>query len=319
MDYYFTYEKSDTLKSRTLLDLNPQTSSPATLNVGRNTIQANKLNLDLATKREVKNIPLTSSQLRYMASRAESKLLVDNSRFIKPMDVEVYEMHTTPASIILPERRIEQQGYDWITIILTLSLFLFATVRIPYAKYIEHMFQSLVNYPTATRMFREKNYSILHGAFRLDIYFYAIFSLFIYQALKFYGVDLPISNFVLYLFCILAVLGYFSLKRMFYSVTAMVSEGQAEASEYWFNLNNYNRVLGLFLFPVVVIIAFSPYFNHHFFLIFGLFITAIFYGMSLQRGILILLKKQFSIFYLFLYLCTLEILPLLLIFKMVLA
>jgi hypothetical protein len=323
MDYYFTYQQPDTLKAKSLLDMHLKTVEPAVLNVRRVIIPAEALKIDSTHKREIVIIPkpLTAAQLRYIQNKNEEKLLVDSSRYIKPRNEVNFNVLSTvvPKDIILPERQLNQVSYDWVTIILTISLFIFATVRIPYAKYIEHMFQSLINYPTATRMFRERNYSILHGAFRLDIYFYITLSLFIYQALKYFDTGLPIGNFSLYLFCVLAVIGYFSLKRMLYALIGAVNNGLTETNEYWFNLNNYNRALGLFLFPIVAIVAFSPYFNQLFFMILGLIITSVFFGMSLQRGVVILLKKQFSIFYLFLYLCTLEILPLLLIFKMVLA
>jgi len=54
-----------------------------------------------------------------------------------------------------------------------------------------------------------------------------------------------------------------------------------------------------------------------YFLLAGLVMTFIFYLFTLNRGIKILMKKQFSVFYLFLYLCTLEFLPILLFLKVI--
>jgi hypothetical protein len=50
----------------------------------------------------------------------------------------------------------------------------------------------------------------------------------------------------------------------------------------------------------------------------GLGIVVIFYLLSLNRGAKIFLKKHFSILYLILYLCTLEFLPLLLVYNILL-
>jgi hypothetical protein len=69
------------------------------------------------------------------------------------------------------------------------------------------------------------------------------------------------------------------------------------------------------LFPVVALINYYPSKNPVFIVYIGIFIVAVSYAFLLQRGIYILLKKQFSIFYLFLYLCTLEFVPLFLIYK----
>jgi hypothetical protein len=65
----------------------------------------------------------------------------------------------------------------------------------------------------------------------------------------------------------------------------------------------------------VALIAYFPSEDPMIAVFLGVFTTSVFYVMLLKRGISILLKKQFPIFYLFLYLCTLEFLPLLLIYK----
>jgi hypothetical protein len=82
-------------------------------------------------------------------------------------------------------------------------------------------------------------------------------------------------------------------------------------------MDNFNRGTGIILFPVVALIAYFPAENPMVAVFLGILTTLVFYVMLLKRGISILLKKQFPIFYLFLYLCTLEILPLLLIYKLV--
>jgi len=322
MDYYIAYQQPDTLKSESLPALHLKSAQPSVLNVERAVIPVENLIIDITPRRkpepQATQIPV-SARARMDQIQEEEILFADSSKFVKPQAKVSIEIKPLVAGneIELPEHTLNQPGHDWITIILSLCLIILATIRMPYARYIGHMFQSLVNYTTSVRMFRERNYSLVHGAYRLDIYFYLTSSLFVFQALKYFEIPLPFKNFILYLFCLLAVIGYFLIKRMLYSLAGFVNNGLAETNEYWFNLANYNRALGLFLFPVVAILAFSPFFKPAFLIFSGLIITAVFYGIALQRGIIILLKKQFSIFYLFLYLCTLEILPLLLIYKMV--
>jgi hypothetical protein len=122
---------------------------------------------------------------------------------------------------------------------------------------------------------------------------------------------------MLYLFCFGAVLAYFLLKKLAYFLLGSVFEGTNETSEYLFNMDNYNRVTGIFLFPIITLVTFYPREDPTLPMFLGGGIVLIFYILLLQRGIAILLKKQFSIFYLFLYLCSLEFLPLLLIYKIV--
>ncbi len=159
--------------------------------------------------------------------------------------------------------------------------------------------------------------SFLHGAFRLEVYFYLTFSVFLFQVLNYFRVGLPYKNFGLYLFSLALVLGYFLLKKFAYRLVGFITEGTAETNEYLFNMNNANRVMGLTLFPFILLIAFFPFEDTTVPLTLGIFAAAILYFLLLYRGFIILLKKQFSIFYLFLYFCTLEFLPLVLLYKII--
>jgi hypothetical protein len=206
---------------------------------------------------------------------------------------------------------------DWLTGILLFVLVLFASVKAGYSKYISSLFQSLVNYPTAFRMFREKNYSILHGAFRLEVMYYIVFSIFIFQVIVMVSPDKSFFSLPLYGKTMAAVVIYFIAKKLAYHALGSIFIGASDTSEFLFNMDNFNRGAGIVLFPIVALIVYYPYENPMGAVFLGVLTTSVFYVMLLKRGISILLKKQFPIFYLFLYLCTLEILPLLLIYKIV--
>jgi hypothetical protein len=97
-----------------------------------------------------------------------------------------------------------------------------------------------------------------------------------------------------------------------------ISEGTREFSEIQFNLTNFYRVLGLLLFPIVALLGFLPMDNPQYLAFAGISLMVFFYLLFLLRSGKILLRNRVSIQYLFLYLCTLEILPLVLIGKLVL-
>ena len=321
----FTYQQKDSLQLENLLELQEGQPLPVKLQVDRIPIPKQLLRpIDSLEKaREAateKPQPPTKAQIRYWQKKQEEGLLVNSSRTIQP--ITTTSLHTSKGdikdSLMLPSRPYANSSTDWLTVVLLGALFIFASIKIPYKKYLAHLFQSLVNYSTASRMFREREVSLIHGSYRLEAHFYITFSIFAYFTLDHFNSNLPLQGFGLYLFCLGATLGYFFLKRLTYMAMGAVTEGLPDTMEYLYNLNNYNRVLGLFLYPVITFIIFSPILSQHFFIVIGLILVGIFYFLALQRGILILLKKQFSIYYLFLYLCTLEILPLLLIYKLVL-
>lgn len=332
MNWEFTYQQ-DTTKVKLPLENLPSGQQPGSLRVTRKA----PLPLEpIRTREELKqetNVEKTeesvsqtnsvrqptAAQLRYRWWQREQDLTVGGSRYIEPRSDSVFVSAEIPESdLVLPHNPVKQVNTDWITIILLLALVLFATVRMGWTKYLGNLFQSVVNYSTANRMFREQNYSFQHGAFRLDIYFYLVFSVFLFQVIRFLRIDGSFYNFRLYILVLAGVWIFFLAKKFLYKATGFIFENSDETSEFLFNLDNHVRVTGLLLFPVVAIISFSPFNNPEILVYFGILIASAVYFLLLFRGFMILLKKQFSIIYLFLYFCTLEILPLVLVYKFLL-
>lgn len=261
----------------------------------------------------------TFAQIRYWRWLREKKMLIDDSRYIQPKN-DVKLTSTFKAESVklgLPYREINHINSDWITVLFLLVTVLLATVRVSYSKYLAYLFQSLVNYSTSFRMFREKNYTILHGAFRLNIIFYLTFSFFLFQVLSLFKLELIDDKLAFYAACLGIVVIYFFVKKMSYRILGSIFNGAFETNEYLFNMDNFNRSLGLTLFPVAALINYYPSNNPVFIVFSGILVVGIFYAFLLQRGISIFLRKQFSLFYLFLYLCILEFVPLILIYKVV--
>ncbi|HSO85840.1 MAG TPA: DUF4271 domain-containing protein [Draconibacterium sp.] len=251
---------------------------------------------------------------RFWQIQPEEKIFIGDSRY--PPDTSYVE-HILWKGLKMTPREITYPEGDWLTGILFFAFVLLASVSAGYSKYISTLFQSLINYPTAFRMFREKNYSILHGAFRLEVLYYIIFSIFIFQVIVLVSSGNALFNWIIYAETFGAVVVYFLGKKLAYQALGSIFIGASDTREFLFNMDNFNRGAGIILFPIVALIAYYPSENPMIAVFLGVFTTAVFYVMLLKRGISILLKKQFPIFYLFLYLCTLEFLPLLLIYKIV--
>ncbi len=256
----------------------------------------------------------SDSTFRFWLIKPEEKLFIGDAR-VQPDTT--YAEHIVWKGLKMVAHEKTYPDNDWLTIIMLLALLLLASVRIGYSKYIGALFHSLINYSTAYRMFREKNYTILHGAYRLEALFYILFSIFIFQIILMEVSKPEIFNWLVYAKTFGTVIIYFLLKKLAYRGFGSIFISASDTSEFLFNMDNFNRGAGIILFPIVAIITFYPFENALFPIVAGVFIFGGFYVMMLKRGISILLKKQFPIFYLFLYLCTLEILPLLLIYKIV--
>ena len=237
---------------------------------------------------------------------------------IQPNEIVLLTQQTEMPRLMLPERKIERDTPDWVTGLIIIVLVIFASVRLFFGKYLGQLFSSSVNFSTASRMFRERSVSLTHASFRLDVIFYLVFSLFMFQTLEEFYFDFHKHSILTYLFTLAGVLVYFGLKQLAYYLQGSISECLPETQEYIYHMNLYNRLVGLVLLPVSLVVAFAPLSNPDLLIVFGLIVVGFFYILLLFRGTSILLRKHFSIFYLILYLCTLEILPLIFIYKLVL-
>ena len=241
------------------------------------------------------------------------------NKLIKPIPFDSLHTVLKKVEVVFPGKKVFRSNPDWLIGVLVLSIILFATVRLIFNKYLSQLVQSTTSYSTFSRLFRERYFNLFHASFRLDVIFSLVMSLFFYQVLNNFKVDLGFSkSYSVYLICFLIVTGYFIAKKLIYYILGVLTESTSEVHEYLFSITVFNRVLGLFLLPVTATIAFVPLTKVEPVLVVGLVIVAIFYLMSLIRGGKIFLKKHFSISYLILYLCTLEFLPLLLIYNLLL-
>lgn len=241
-------------------------------------------------------------------------------KLLEPLPYDSLHTVLDKVEVVFPGKKMTRNNPDWLVGVIVLAFFLFATVRLIFHKYLSQLIQASINYSIFTRLFRERYFNLLHASFRLDLVFALIMSLFGYQFINVFRINFGITkSFYVYLICMAMVIGYFMVKKVIYYLIGALTENKQEVQEYLFSITVYNRVLGLFLLPVTAIIAFVPLYQTETLLFTGLGIVIIFYLLSLIRGGQIFLKKHFSIFYLILYLCTLEFLPLLLIYNFLLS
>ncbi len=273
---------------------------------------------DSTTTAQTERQTIPKATTRSSRTKLESITILD---YIKPIDarqVESFAEKDSKPGIGLPEKSISRDKPDWFIGVFILVLILLATVRLFFNKYLNQLFHAIVNYATSSRLFRDRSVSITHASFRLDLIFYFIFSIFIFQFFAEFNISLSQAGFLSYLIILGLVVSYYTLKKLAYSFTGIVAENTTETTEFLYNMHLHNRILGLFLIPVTLVIAFTTFQNPRLVFYAGVLICGAFYLLLLIRGAKILMTKHFSIFYLILYLCTLEILPLIFIYNLVL-
>lgn len=211
---------------------------------------------------------------------------------------------------------MKAMGQDWTFFLILIGWTIFASLRFGFSKYMVQVFQSIFNFTIASRLYREQGYNNNFGPFRLNLIFYLFLPFPIYLIAKDNGVSLMgFSGIELYLIVLVVINAYFLTKILIYKLMGSVFSQKEITGELVFNMMLYHNVLGLIMLPVATFHSLVPAIG-----VISLFVVPalilIFYLLSLVRSIYFALRTGISIFYLILYLCALEILPVLLVVKL---
>ncbi len=200
-------------------------------------------------------------------------------------------------------------------LVFILGILLVIRVRISSPGKFNKALNALTNIRLMRQMIREET-SVVRHQFMLLAVFCLNASLIIYLILKYQEIAVPyLSGVVLYLAIVLSIGVLYSLKSLFIRTVEFLSNGDHGLEEYHHNVFLVARVFGLVLFPVALIFAYSPlnYFSAFLWATIGLTLLA--FTFRTLRGFMNSLHAGNSLFYIFFYICTFEILPILVFYK----
>ncbi|HEY0030730.1 MAG TPA: DUF4271 domain-containing protein [Bacteroidia bacterium] len=151
----------------------------------------------------------------------------------------------------------------------------------------------------------------------LSLLFMMTFSMFITQVAAYYNYTNEASKSLFFLKTMLVISAAYSLKIIIVRLFGFIFQSYKEAGDYAMAIFLFCNILGLFLLPVVICMAFVKGVAPLVFVYSGLGIFGFLLCVRLLRGLIIGFNSiRVSKFYLFLYLCTLEILPFVIMIKL---
>jgi hypothetical protein len=211
---------------------------------------------------------------------------------------------------------INHVATDWITFVFLAMLFIFAWLQTSYSKRLGQIFRAVVQPHFVNQLEREGNLFKERITLGLGFIYYTTFSIFTFLVFKeFIPIPSGLSHVLLTAVIFAALLLYQSLKSFIVYSSGIIFDTRESARAYQLNIMIFNYLIGVLLFPLTII---AFYWNNRIFLIFGIIIISLLITYRIFRGILTgLTNKNYNLFYLFLYLCTLEILPLLLLYNVI--
>jgi hypothetical protein len=216
-----------------------------------------------------------------------------------------------------PAPVIHYTQYDYlIALLLFISFSLFVWLYVSNYKRLNQLISDFYRSRQGNRSKDEYSISSRVG-FILSILFLLTMSLFVVEVIKFYGLNVNMTSAGLYFAIIIGFISMYLLKISVIRFTGFIFKTGKEAAEYSSAILIFTNMLGLFMLPVVICLTFAKQLDPKVFIYTGYFIIGSFLCLRLLKGLVIGIgSNRVSKFYLFLYLCTLEIIPFIILIKL---
>lgn len=199
---------------------------------------------------------------------------------------------------------------DWMILVFLFALVTLAYTRRFHPARIVRLWNSTWNVRILRQAIREEP-NTPRANLLFNVSFFLMTSLVLYLAVKQLRVGpAHIQGISLYFLILGGVLGAYALKTLGIRAVQIMADGDFGLSEYEYNLFLINRVIGLLLFPIALYLAYSPLQYSEPFVITALVIFGIMIIYRMFRGLFNAAGSGVPVFYIFFYICTLEILPL---------
>lgn len=228
----------------------------------------------------------------------------------------VYSLFSDQDVPVIPRalKKPEAIHNDWVFVLIILGFALLAFVQVFYKRRLKMIFQGVYARHYASQLLREGNIFNERISIFLFLIYLISFSIFLYEGFKIFSLHTGfIPDFIFYLELLAVIFVYWILKAVLIQVSGIIFTTRQRSFEYLLNLFMINLVIGLFFLCILLPMI---YLNGKVFFFTGLGFLFIMFVFKLVKGLAIGFSyTKFSRFHLFLYLCTLEILPLVLLLK----
>ncbi len=213
------------------------------------------------------------------------------------------------------ERRLRDT--DWMFYLLCGLLFVLAFLRIAFNKYFKDMFRVFFNTSIRQRQIRDQLQQAPLPSLLFNIFFVLSGGTFIFFLLQFYHTKIEFNRWIVMGLCIVGLSVLYAGKLLVLKLLGWMFGWEKAVETYLFIVFLVNKIVGIFLLPVTVLLAFSPLGAQKIIVTIsfvGLLILFVYRFIRAYASIRNELK--ISQLYFFLYVCAFEVVPVLLIYRL---
>ena len=204
----------------------------------------------------------------------------------------------------------------WFISALILFVAITGFIRLKWQAYLTKIFQAVTFSTIATKLQTSASSKEKVASFFLNILFYGNFSLFLYEYMVFKNHSyFHWTGWNLWLLIAAFLMAISFSKTIVYKFIGWVFRIEKQTTNYLFQSSVMNKAYGVILMPLVVLFPFLNPEASPIVLKIGLAAFVLMYFIQIVRGIGANLRDALSVYYIILYLCALEILPLSILYK----
>ncbi|MEI6696032.1 MAG: DUF4271 domain-containing protein [Bacteroidota bacterium] len=231
-------------------------------------------------------------------------------------------MFTTHQLQVINSKPIERKEYanDWMVIILLICFSLIAWLLIFSRKRVKQIINATYSNRTINQLIRDGDLFKERIALAFTTIYLLSFSLFTFQIGHYYlnFKELQLYSFVFFLKILAVIIGLYLIKQRATKFIGIIFKNTNASYVYLLNGFIFNILTGIFLLPLLLFMIYSKSTISSFATSLSIGIVTMLSVVRYFRYIIIGVSfSKFSHFYLFLYLCTLEIIPILIIIKLI--
>ena len=230
---------------------------------------------------------------------------------------EAIPFSQAPVQKLMVKRVVENK--DWVFYLFVALLLVLGLFRLYFAKYFNDLQRLFFNTTLKQKQIREQMIQAALPSLLFNAYFVVSAGVFAFFLLQYYKLNAATNRWILMSACILLILVIYLVKFITLKLCGWIFDRKEAADTYIFIVFLLNKLLGVFLVPFSIIISYARgslldiVVTLSYALIAGFFLYRIFLSYSALRN-----ELKISLLHFFLYLCAFEIIPVILIYKVLL-
>lgn len=272
---------------------------------------------NLPNKKASNDYSISENLFNYSDTLKLDTIVTPKLKMGKPFK-SVFQSHSLKPSNKEPQEK-HPQNIDWISIHFLVLLGFLAWTRVNFHKRLNQIIKSFFAPRYLNQLAREGNIFRERIAIPLLVVYLVSISMLLYLLIKDFS-DFHLegyTNFKMFSIILFAVLVLWIFKNIIVHFIGITFKNRLLTSEFMLINFVFNLMTGLFLFPLIAVSVYSSSTNV---LIAALMFWLLIFTYKIIREFFTGLSLiKFSLFNRFLYICTLEILPILILIKLVMS